>query len=152
MLEYLHALFLPEPFFFFLLSWLATVPPLVFSVHFGQRLFLKYVAFFWFLHSFTGHTCRINRPLLLLLLYFKAAVFSVKSRRSYSPQRMLPFSRMFTFCWINNRPCKLLGTAPSLIKIISFKYFCESSHLKQVKRAHFRCKVLPIASPNRMNP
>ena len=109
-----------------------------FFVHFGQGLFVKYVAF-WFLHSFTGHACRINRRLLLLLLYFNAAVFSVKSKRSYSPQRMLPFSRMFTFCWINNRPCKHLGTAPSLVKIISFKYFRECSHLKQVKRAYFRC-------------
>ena len=123
-----------------------------FSMHFGQGPFLKYVAFFWFLHSFTGHACRINRRLLLLLLlYFNAAVFSVKSKRSYSPQRMLPFSRMFSFCWINNRQCKYLGTTPSLVKIISFKYFRESSHLKQVKRAHFRCKVLPIAAPNRMN-
>ena len=110
----------------------------LFSVHFGQGLFVKYVAFFWFLHSFTGHACRINRRLLLLLLYFNAAVFIVKSKRSYSPQRMLPFSTMFTFCWINNRLCKHLGTAPSLVKIISFKYFRESSLLKQVKRAYFR--------------
>ena len=152
MLEYLHALSLPEPFSFFSLSQLATVPLLVFSMHFGRGLFLKYVAFFWFLHSFRGHACRINRRLLFLLSYFNAAVFSVKSKRSYSPQRMLPFSRMFSFCWINNRPCKHLGTAPSLAKIISFKYVREFSHLKQVKRAHFRCKVLPIAAPNRMNP
>ena len=157
MLEYLHAPSLPEPFSFFLLSQLATVPLLVFSVQFGQGLFLKYVAFFWSLHSFTAHACRINRRLLLLLSYcyclrtdqrrlrndrwrndslakrptfFNAAVFSVKSKRSYSPQRMLPFSRMFTFCWINSRPCKHLGTAPSLVKIFSFKYFRESSHLK----------------------
>ena len=120
------------------LQRLATVPLLVFSVHFGQGLFLKYVAFFWFLHSLTVHACRINRQ-LLLLIYFNAAVFSVKSKRSYSPQRMLPFSRMFTFCWINNRPCKHLGTAPFLVKIISFKYFPDSSHLKQVKREHFSC-------------
>ena len=88
MLEYLHALSLPEPFSFFLLSQLATVPLLVFSLHFGRGLFLKYVAFFWFLHSFTGHACRlsrIHRRLLVLLLYFNAAVFSVKSNRSYSP-------------------------------------------------------------------
>ena len=148
MLEYLHALFLPEPFFFFLLSSLATIPPLVFSVHFGQGLFLKYIAFSWFLHSFTGHACRINRRLLLLLLYFNAAVFSVKSKRSYSPQRMLPFSRMFTFCWINNRPCKHLGTAPSLVNIISFKYFRESSHQKQVSEHSFAVKYFP--SPRRI--
>ena len=115
----------------YFLSWQRFL--LVFSVHFGQGLFLKYVAFFWFLHSFTGHACRINRRLLLLLLYFNAAVFSMKSKRSYSPQQMLPFLRMFNFCWINNRPCKHLGTAPSQVKIISFKYFRESSHLKQVK-------------------
>ena len=145
MLEYLHALFLPEPFFFFLLSYLATVPPLVFSVHFGQGLFLKYVAFFWFLHSFTGHACWIYRRLLLLLLYFNAAVFSGKS---YGPPRMLPFSRMFTFCWINNRPCKHLGTAPSLVKIISFKYFRESSHLKQVSEHSFAVNCFP--SPRRI--
>ena len=66
MLEYLHALSLPEPFSFFLLSQFAMVPLLVCSVHFNQGLFLKYVTFFWFLHSFTGHACRINRQLLLL--------------------------------------------------------------------------------------
>ena len=143
MLEYLHALSLPEPFSFFLLSQLATVPLLVFSGHFGQGLFLKYVAFFWFLHSLTVHACRINRR-LLLLIYFNAAVFSEKSKRSYSPQRMLPFSRMFTFCWINNRPCKHLGTAPSLVKIISFKYFRESSHLKQVSEHSFAVKCFPL--------
>ena len=94
-------------------------------MHFGQGLFLKYVAFFWFLHSCTGHACRINRRLLSLLLYFNIneAVFSVKSKRSYGRPRMLPFSKTFTFCWINDRPCKNLGTAPSLVKIISFKYF-----------------------------
>ena len=103
--------------------------------------------------TLVGLTGDCNRLLLLLLLlYFNVAVFSVKSKRFYSPQRMNPFSRTFTFCWINNRPCKHLWTAPSLVKIISFKYFRESSHLKQVKRAHFRCKVLPIAAPNRMNP
>ena len=67
---------------------------------------------------------------------------------------MTPFSRMLTFCWINNRPCKHYGTAPSLAKIISLIYFRESSLLKQVKRAHvrFRCKVLPIPAPKRINP
>ena len=146
MLEYLHALFLPEPFFFFLLQHgkLATVPPLGFSVHFGQELFLKYVAFYWFLHSLTVHAFRINRLLLLLLLYFNAAVFSVKSKRSYGPPRMLPFSRMFTFCWINNRPCKHPGTAPYLVKIISFKYFRESSHLKQESEHSFAVKCFPL--------
>ena len=110
-------------------------------------------------------TCRFlliltqfHRPLLqdelrrlLLLLFYYAAVFSVKAKASYSPQRMLPLSRMFIFCWINNRPCKHLGTAPSFEKISSFKYFRESSRLN---RAHFRCKakVLPITAPNRMNP
>ena len=150
MLEYLHALFLPERFFFFVLSQLATVPPLVFSVHFVQGLFLKYVAFFWFLHSCTGHACRINRRLLSLLLYFNIneAVFSVKSKRSYGRPRMLPFSKTFTFCWINDRPCKNLGTAPSLVKIISFKYFRESSHLKQVSEHSFAVKCFP--SPRRI--
>ena len=95
-------------------------------MHFSQGLFLKYVAFFWFLHRFTGHACKITRRLLLLLLYFNAAVFSVKSKRSYSPQRMLPFSRMFTSCWINKKTWKHLATAPSVVKIISFKYFRES--------------------------
>ena len=67
---------------------------------------------------------------------------------------MLPFSRKFTFCWINIRPCKHHGTVPSLKKILSFKYVRVSSLLKQVKRAHlrFHCKVLPIAAPNRMDP
>ena len=121
---------------------------LVFVVHFGQGLFLKYVPFFWFSRTFTGHACRINRRLLLLLLYFNAAAFSVKSKRSYGPPRMLPFSRMFTFGWINNRPCKHLGTAPSLVKIISFKYFRESSHLKQVSEHSFAVKCFP--SPRRI--
>ena len=89
-----------------------------------------------------------------LMLYFNAAVSSVKSNRSESRKWMLQFSRMFTFCLINNRQCKHHRTVPSLTKILSFKYFRESSLLKQVKRVHlrFRCKVLPMAAPNRMNP
>ena len=42
-----------------------------------------------------------------LLFYFNAAVSSVKSKGSLSRQRMLSFSRMFTFRWINNRPCNM---------------------------------------------
>ena len=58
------------------------------------------------------------------------------------------------FVLVNNRQCKHHRTVTSLSKILSFKYFRESSLLKQVKRVHlrFRCKVLPMAAPNRMNP
>ena len=54
-----------------------------------KGMFFKHVAFFWLLHGLTGYACRINRRLLLLfyshsslLLYFNAAVSSVKSKRS----------------------------------------------------------------------
>ena len=58
---------------------------------------------------------------------------------------MLPFSRTFTFCSINNRLCKHHGTAPSLAKILSFKYFRESSLLKQVKRPLALALALALA-------
>ena len=67
---------------------------------------------------------------------------------------MLPFSTMFTFCWINNTPCKHHGTAPSLVSNTFVSPLLWRPPLKQVKRAHlpFRRKVLPIAARNGMNP
>ena len=69
---------------------------------------------------------------------------------------MLLFPRMFTFTfsWVSKRPSKHHGTALSLAKVLSFKYFHESYLLTQVKRAnlHFHCKVLSITMPNHMNP
>ena len=57
------------------------------------------------------------------------------------------------FYWISKRPSKHHGTALSLAKILSFKYFCESYLLKQVKRAHlhFHCKALSITTTNHIN-
>ena len=93
--------------------------------------------------------CCVSFTLVTIVIFW-----SVKSKWCLSRQWKLRFLRMFTFCWINYRPCKHHGTAPSLAKIPLFKCFRASCILKQVKRAHlhFCCKVLPIAVPNRMSP
>ena len=89
---------------------------------------------------------------LVTIVSFNAAVFSVKIKDLKVHSGCSRSRECLPFVEENNRPCKHLGVAPSLAKILSFKYFREFSLLKQGKRAHFRCKVLPIAAPNRMNP
>ena len=80
--------------------------------------------------------------------YILMQLFSAGNLKDLRVHRGCSLSRMSTFCWINNRPCKHLGTAPSLVKIISFKYFRESSHLKQVSEHSFAVKCFP--SPRRI--
>ena len=154
MLEYLHALSLSEPFSFFLLSQFATVPLLVCSVHFNQGLFLKYVAFFWFLHSFTGYACRINRRLLLLCFihthhycYILVQLFTAWKIKDKSTADAPVLENVY-LCWINNRPCKHLGTAPSLAKFFHSTTFV--SPLLKRKWGEHTFAVKCFQSPHRL--
>ena len=111
-------------------SKFATVPLLVFSVPFDKRTVLQTCRFLLILACFHRlllllcfiHTCHYCYILMVLFPTLNLKILKIDSG--------CPRSRelMFTFCWINIRPCKHRGTVPSLTKFLSFKYVRVSIH------------------------